>query len=121
MKKVQSFSKLIKVSIIAAVIATFSPVYAGSGHNHSHSQKVVTKDSARKVAIKKMGKLVVDNKIDKSWLNVPILNIEKKKFYDNLEWVVSFKNEKIKDSSKQTIYIFVSQSGELTGANFSGK
>jgi len=123
MKKVQSLSKLIKASIMTAVIATVNPLYAGAGHDHghSHSQKVMTKASAQKKAIKAMTKLVEDNKVEKSWLNAPILNIEKKKFHDNLEWVISFKNDKVKDASKQTIYIFVSQNGYITGANFTGE
>ena len=45
----------------------------------------------------------------------------KKKFHHSMEWVVSFKNEKITDKTKQTLYIFVNMHGEITGANYSGQ
>jgi len=47
--------------------------------------------------------------------------MRKQQFHHNEEWVVSFENSHIKDTKKQTLYIFVSLSGKITGANFIGK
>lgn len=48
------------------------------------------------------------------------LKVEKKLFGKNEEWVVSFNNPQIEDKSKQTLYVFVSLTSEVTVANFSG-
>lgn len=113
--------KLIKIAVITLVLACgINPLYAGSGHEgHSHAE--VTKVLAKEKATKQIEKLVKANKIDKSWLKASVLNVEKKKFKNSMEWVASFKNKNIKDSTKQIIYIFVSMHGGITGANYSGK
>ena len=47
--------------------------------------------------------------------------IWRKKQFHHIEWVVSYKNEEIKDNTKQVFYIFLSLSGKITGANYTGK
>ena len=58
---------------------------------------------------------------DSSWKTANVAKTEKKKFGDAMEWVVSFKNDKISDSSKQILYVFVTLGGEVVGANHTGK
>ena len=113
--------KFIKTVVITAVLACgINPLYAGAGHDgHSHAE--VTKVLAKEKATNEINKLVRANKIDKSWSEASVLNIEKKKFKNSMEWVASFQNKKIKDSTKQIIYIFVNMHGGITGANYSGK
>jgi hypothetical protein len=53
--------------------------------------------------------------------NVDASKVEKKTFGNSQEWVVSFTNPKVQDVAKQTLYVFVSLTGEITGANYSGK
>ena len=53
--------------------------------------------------------------------NVDASKVEKKTFGNSQEWVVSFANPKIQDVAKQTLYVFVSLTGEITGSNYSGK
>lgn len=117
--------KLIKTVVITLILACgVNPLYAGAGHDHGHeghSYAEVTKVSAKQKATKRIEKLVNVGKIDKSWLEASVLNIEKKKFKNSMEWVASFKNKKIEDSTKQIIYIFVNMQGGITGANYSGK
>ncbi len=116
--------KLVKTSLITALLAcSFNPLYAGGNHDngHKHSQKELSKDLAQKEAYKKVQELVGIKKIDKSWLKAPLLDAKKKKFNDHLEWVVSYKNENIKDTKKQILYVFVNMYGKITGANYTGK
>jgi hypothetical protein len=119
-------NKLIKTSLITAILACgFNPLYAGSGHDHehghSHEKKKVTQSYAEKEATKEVKKLFERGKIDSSWTDAPIVNVEKKKFKNKMEWVISYENKNIKDGNKQVLYIFVNLYGKITGANFSGK
>ncbi|MDQ7085225.1 MAG: DUF6488 family protein [Sulfurovum sp.] len=119
---------LIKTTLIAVAL-TSGTIYAGSGHSHndegghghSHTQKEVSKEKIEKVANKHLIGLVEHGKIAKSWIDTPIANIEKKQFNHNTEWVVHFLNKESKDETKQTLYIFVSLSGQITGANHTGQ
>jgi hypothetical protein len=43
------------------------------------------------------------------------------KYNKGYEWRVSFKNDQIKDTKKQKLYIFVRTSGTLSAANYTGK
>jgi len=117
---------LIKTTIVAVAL-TCTTVYAGGSHSHegehghSHTQTEVSKATIEKTANQKLSILVQNGKIDKNWLNTPILDMKKKQFHHNKEWVVSYKNKTIKDKMKQTLYIFVSLYGKPTGANYTGQ
>ncbi len=120
--------RLIKTSLITAILACgFNPLYAGSGHDHdhghghSHEKEQVTQSYAEKEAAKEVRKLLKRDKIEGSWINASLLNVQKKKFKNKMEWVISYKNKNVKDVKKQTLYIFVNLYGEITGANYSGK
>ena len=65
--------------------------------------------------------LVNKGVIDKSWKGTKPVKAEKKAFAKGPEWVVSFKNDKVKDKTKQTLYIFYSLDGHYIAANYSGK
>ena len=45
----------------------------------------------------------------------------KKQVSNRFEWVVSYKNHAVEDKSKQTLYVFLSVTGEYLAANFTGK
>lgn len=94
---------------------------AGAGHDHGHSHDHVSQGQAELAAIKSVARLVEKGKVDKSWKPIGVMKSEKKKFGKSTEWVVSFKNKKISDTSKQTLYIFLSLGGEYIAANFTGK
>ncbi len=118
-------NKLIKTSLIVLALAfNFNPLNASGnhdGHSHSHDKKEVTKAAANKEATKKINKLIKANKIEKSWTKASLINVKKKKFGHDMEWVFSFKNDKVKNTKKQVIYVFVDLYGEVTGANYTGK
>lgn len=118
---------LMKTTLFTILLAFgFNPLYAGGGHDHgahghSHDKATLSKVKAEKLALKNLSQLVSSGKVDKSWSDKSIFKIEKKKFHHSMEWVVSFKNEKITDKTKQMLYIFVNMHGEITGANYSGQ
>jgi len=121
---------LIKATAIALALS-FTTLYAGGSHSHSHgahghshdapTQKEISKTSIKKIVKQEVARLTLAKKIDHSWLFIPISKMKKTQYNYNNEWVVSFENSKIQDKSKQTLYIFVSVYGNITGANYTGK
>ncbi len=64
--------------------------------------------------------LAEHDKIDKSWADASLLEVKEKKFGKFTEWVVSFDNDKIKDKSERTLYMFLNLKGRVLGANYTG-
>ncbi|MDH5324698.1 MAG: DUF6488 family protein [Gammaproteobacteria bacterium] len=97
--------------------------HGDSGHDdgHGHAHGPVSQDQAEKAAFSQIKRLVKKGKIDASWNQAKLAKAEKRKFGKKLEWVISFNNDKIKDSGKKTLYVFLSLSGEYVAANYSGK
>ena len=124
---------LMKTTIVGLTLAS-GTLYAHGSHEHAshgdaptqdelsteHIQKVSTEEIQR-VANKQVLNLIEKEKIAKSWSDTAILTMEKKQFHRKTEWVVSYENKEIKDQMKQTLYIFVSLYGKVTGANHTGK
>ena len=94
--------------------------FAGSDHDHGHSHAPITQLQAERAASDIVLQLAAKSKIDASWETVQINNSLKKKFGNNLEWVISFENENISDPAKRTLYIFLTLSGEYLAANYTG-
>ena len=124
---------LLKTTIIGLAL-TSGTLYAHGNHKDSshgyaptqdelsteHIQRVSTEEIKR-VANRQVISLIKKEKIEKSWSRAAILNMDKKQFHRSTEWVVTYKNKKIKDELKQTLYIFVDLYGKITGANHTGK
>jgi hypothetical protein len=124
---------LLKTTIIGLAL-TSGALYAHGSHEHGshgvsptqdelsteHIQKV-SEEHIQRVAKKQVLNLIEKEKIEKSWSDTPVLNMEKKQFHRTTEWVVSYKNKTIKDQTKQMLYIFVNLYGKVTGANHTGK
>ena len=117
-----------RVLFISLLFALCSPVvFAGANHDHghddghSHSHDPVSQSQAEEAAVKRVEKLVSKRKIADSWKGIKVAGSEKKKFGDKEEWVVSFKNDKVSDPNKQTLYIFLSLTGDYIAANFTGQ
>ena len=90
------------------------------GHNHGHNHEPVTQQQAEHFANDIVMQLVEKGKIDSSWKSTGVNEAKKKQFGDSMEWVINFKNEQVTDPEKQTLYIFLSLTGEYIAANFSG-
>lgn len=113
---------LIKATIIALLLTSVSVYAHGHSHDGGHSHvEEASKSKIKSIAKDALQDLIKQKKIDKSWSDISIKDMEKKKFNGHNEWVVSFKNLKIDEISKQNVYIFMKLSGKITGANYTGK
>jgi hypothetical protein len=118
-------SIITKVAFAAILTIGFSPLYAGGNHDdHDHGEKShpkIDEAKAKLIAVKQLNTHIDSKKLKSSWLDMPVHKIEQKTFNSKLEWVVRFKNPKIKDANRQILYVFVNLHGRVTGSNFTGK
>ena len=115
-------TKLIKTTLIVTMLGFATLQGHGGGHTHDTPvEKEISKKSIKSIAKQEVKRLALAKKIDNSWLFSPISKMQKTNYNYNNEWTVSFSNAEIKDKTKQTLYIFVTVGGELTGANYTGK
>ena len=118
---------LTKIYLLIATFGFTIPVYAGAGHTHdkdgghSHSSGPISESKAKSKATRTMKNLASRGVINKSWTASKLIKAEKKIFSKGLEWVMSFKNESVKDKAKQILYIFYSLDGHYIAANYTGK
>jgi len=120
--------KLLKATVVTLALS-FTALYASGTHSHgdnghSHDapiQEEVSKKAIKDIAKQEVKRLTLEKKIDDSWLFRPISKMRKTQYNYNNEWVVSFENSAIQDKTKQTLYVFVTVYGKLTGANYTGK
>ena len=100
------------------------PLVAGPGHEHGpgggHSHGPISAEAASKKAKKRIKQFISAGKIDASWANVKVASAKQKTYSKGPEWVVTFKNEKITDAKKQTLYFFYTLDGHYIAANFTG-
>ncbi len=114
----------IKATVITLALGLTSIYASGShshGNGHSHTQKEVSQKTIKGQANQVLSGLIKKGKINKSWAYTPIKDMKKKQFHHNMEWVVSYENKKIQNKMEQTLYIFISLTGEATGVNYTGK
>jgi len=115
-------TKLIKASLVLFAL-TFTTLYAKNGYDYYHygnggsNYKKLNKTSITKIAKAEVKRLTMEKKIPKSWKSRGISKIDKSTSDD---WRVTFKNLKIKDKSKQNLYIFVGIYGKVKGVNYTG-
>ena len=114
----------LKAILLGFTLGLFSiTAIAGSGHSHGHghSHSPVNQVAAKEKATQIIASFVKKKTIGKSWSSIPAKTAEKKTFNDKQEWVVSFINEKVTDTKKRKLYIFLTLSGEYIAANYTGK
>jgi len=105
-------------------IAAGGVLLSGCGDDDKEPKSIRPLDKTPKDqrgTIDSVSKLVEKGKLEASWQSVKVAQSKQKKFGGNLEWVISFTNENISDSSKQTLYIFLSLGGEYIAANYTGE
>ena len=93
---------------------------SGHDHGHGHSHSPVNQATAKTKATEIVADFVKRNKLDKSWTSVTASSVEKKVFKGSQEWVVVFVNDKITDTSKQKLYVFLTLGGDYIAANHTG-
>ena len=94
---------------------------AGSGHDHGHSHAPVNQATATTNAAEIVVEFVKINKLDESWASITPSSVEKKVFNGNPEWVVVFVNDKIADTEKRKLYVFLTLGGDYIAANYTGE
>lgn len=100
-----------------------SPVMAGAGHDHGsggHSHGPISSEGVIKKATDQVKSLVESGKLDKSWADAKPSGATQKTFAHDPEWVVTFKNKKVSDVTKQTLYLFFTLDGAYIATNFTG-
>lgn len=116
----RTLSMLIFSSLLFAL-----PAFAGSGHEHDHDHDNSHEQISSKNVISKattvVHQLAAKGKIDSSWSKINIAFADQKEYSHGLEWVVTFKNKKIKDPSMQTLYLFYSLEGHYIATNYTGQ
>lgn len=122
--------KLSMLTLFLSAMTFGLSAYAGSGHshdkdgghgNHVHSHGPVSESGVKERATRMLQGLIKRGVIEKSWEGAKPVNAEKKMFSKGEEWVISFKNDKLKDKSRQTLYIFYSLDGHYIAANYTGQ
>ena len=114
--------KTLATTLFLSTLLFGTPLMAGSGHDHGHSHDAeqVNETTAEENADNVIASLIEDRKIDKSWSTIKANSVEKKEYDGHPEWVVIYNNEDISDLDKQTLYVFLTISGEYIAANYSG-
>ena len=110
--------KMFKYLSLTLLLVLFSAqTMGGSGHSH----EPVSQQRAEAIASRIVVSMVNQGVIDKSWKDESVEMSEKKAFGGRPEWVVSFVNRDIADEKKQTLYVFLTLSGEYLAANYTGE
>ncbi len=100
--------------VLVALLLSVSSLFAGSGHSHSVSQTTIKSNAKRELV-----RLVDNGKLDTSWKEAKRVSMKKQGVFSK-EWVIGFNNKQIEDTSKQTLYIYLSTYGKMKGANYKG-
>jgi len=114
-------------TLLLTLVLTVAPLpaIAGGGHDHghghSHGAALITQNQAKSIAAGRVMMLVNQGKIDKSWKSATNVKSQNKMNGNQAEWVVTFNNSQVPDPAKDTLYIFLSTSGDYIAANFTGK
>lgn len=117
MKKL--FSTLLALALIAPAAG---PALASEGEScHFHGNTTAAEKVVVDCAAQRKASLVSGGKLDKSWEAVKVDKAEQVDGKKGKEWKVSFKNTAATDSSKSTLYVFMSPAGNYIASNFTGR
>ncbi|MBL4782649.1 MAG: hypothetical protein JKX92_10440 [Porticoccaceae bacterium] len=92
----------------------------GSAHGHEHKSTPVSHEVIEKNAGAIIASLIKRGKIDQSWTASTPNSMNQKEFNGRPEWVVTYTNKNIPQSEKQTLYVFLTLSGQYIAANHTG-
>ncbi len=114
----------ISSALLVSSLLLTSPVMAGSGHDHGkggHTHGPISSEGVIKKATKQVKSLAERGKLDKNWAGIKAEGATQKTYSNETEWVVTFKDDKVSEPEKQTLYIFFTLDGSYIAANFTGK
>lgn len=110
--------------LIAGLLVGSQTVWAHGDHAPkvaSCKAKECTKEEIEAAVPAAVDRLAKSGKIEGTWTAAKIEKIEQKTFKKGPEWVATLLDEKQKDTSKQRLYVFITNKGTLNGANFTGE
>jgi len=115
-------TNLLKASLILLTLL-FTSLSAKNGYDYYHygnggsNYKKLNKSSITQIAKAELKRLTMKKKVPKSWKSIQVSTIKKSNTDD---WKIVFKNENIKDKSKQKLYVFIGIYGKIKGVNYTG-
>jgi len=114
--------KIIINSLIIIAIFITTSLSAKNGYNYYYynSQANLPKTAIVNIATHQLQRLILKKKIPSSWKSIKHYSVNKTQKTTTSDWVVIFKNHKIKNKKAQTLYIFVDTSGTIKGMNYTG-
>lgn len=113
--------KFITSVLIALAITTTSLIAHSHSGGHSHKKEPIDKATAEKKSLKILNNFIEKKVIDESWEGIEVESSYTEMFQGHKEWVVTFKNDKIKDVKKQKLYVFWTITGKYVAANHTGE
>ncbi|MDX8388324.1 MAG: DUF6488 family protein [Ghiorsea sp.] len=112
---------ILTIALMASPLTALAGGSHGHGHSHGTPAASITQSEAIEIAKHQVTVLVEASKVEKSWSPAIVESAEQKTYGHEPEWVVTFKNSKVLDPAKSTLYIFLSAKGKYIAANFTGK
>jgi hypothetical protein len=112
-----------KKIILTTIALLYGQVALGHG---DHPPKIATcakectKAEIEAAVPNAINTLVESGRIQGSWTSAKIKTVEQKNFAKGPEWVATILDEKIKDTSKQKLFVFITKKGYLNGSNYTG-
>lgn len=121
-RKLSGTIAAVSITVASVLVSVGTgPAWAGGGGvGHSHSTKPATKEEILDTSKKVRDKLVSDGKVEITWKAIEPDGAEQKEFKNKKEWVVTFKDPKATDKSKESLYMFFSLTGNYLATNFTG-
>jgi hypothetical protein len=115
--------KHLTIAIVsAAALLGAAPAFADKGSScHFHGSKPAAEETVLSCAAQRKDSLVSSGKLDASWKAVKHEKVEQVDGKKGKEWKITFKNPQVTDTTKQTLYVFLSPVGNVVAANFTGK
>lgn len=113
--------KIVIVAFAFAALAGSNVASAAEGSScHFHGSKPAPEKVVVDCAAQRKTSLVGSGKLDKSWESVAAEKAEMIDGKKGKEWKVSFKNSKVTEADKGTLYVFMSPAGNYIASNFTG-
>ena len=112
-------------STILALLMTFgvgaSPVMAHTDKPGQHSHDPINKLEAEDAAKRIVTDMVRQKAVDPSWTTAQVVQAERNTRDRRQEWVITLSNPQAADPTKQTLYVFLSNTGGYIAANHTGR
>ena len=114
--------KFISLAALTVTLFAAPSAFAGGGGGcHFHGNAPVKESVLTGCASEYKDALAASGKINASWKGVKLDTAETVEGKRMKEWKFTFKNPAEPDTTKQTLYMFYTLTGNFIAANFTGK